>query len=394
MRVIGIVFLTFVLFMFTTGLTFSQPASASAERVVLFMIDGFHWQAPDKLKMPVFNSLIKEGTYIQQSYMIMPHHPTVGDYSKFNSCSFPNPMLHEGTVFIKSENKFLQESISPKYQSAFIVNTAAYRSVARGFTTAVMDPTLTDDAVVKQAMELLKHQDIRFMRIHLQTPGDLGTKISLMASDKPYARNIFGDGSPYVSSIENADKLLGQFIEFLKSSGTWNKTILIVTSDHGQSKIGWHPLFDEDSWVTPLVFVGPGIAKDRQLSYFEHTNIAPTIAWLLGVDAPNNDGGAGKVVKEIMQKTDISNYTPPAYIKTLNLQIKEFNILRAKMILAAEKNRRFSNIIASLENQNLTPEPFYHQDRITDWYKAGSVQHLIEANENILRQMRSELETK
>ena len=47
-------------------------------RVVLFMIDGMHHEAPQKLSMPVLNSLIKEGTYIQKSYMIIPHHPTVG----------------------------------------------------------------------------------------------------------------------------------------------------------------------------------------------------------------------------------------------------------------------------------------------------------------------------
>jgi hypothetical protein len=61
------------------------------------------------------------------------------------------------------------------------------------------------------------------------------------------------------------------------------------------------------------------------------------------------------------------------------------------MILAAEKERYLSNVIASLQNTNLTPEPFYDQDRITDWYKAGSTKHLIEANEKILQQMRKEL---
>jgi membrane-anchored protein YejM (alkaline phosphatase superfamily) len=385
-----LIFRTILIFFLMSGFTLAK--SQNPECVILFMIDGMNWKDPDTLKMPALNSLIKEGTYIQKSYVIMPHHPMVGDYSKFNSCSFPNPMLHEGTIFIKPENKFLQEVISPKYQTAFIVNTAAYRSVGRGFTTSIMDPSLTDDQVVAQAIALLKSQNPRFMRIHLQTPGDIGTNISLMEPDKePYARNIFGKGSPYVRAIENADKLLGEFVTFLKTSGKWNHTVLIVTSDHGQSKIGWHPLFDEDSWVTPLVFAGPGIARGRQLHYFEHTDLAPTIAWLMGVEAPNNDGGAGKVVKEIMQQTDASHYNPSMYIKTINTQIKEFNILRARMILAAENKRYFSNIIASLENTNLTPEPFYHQDRITDWYKSGSTEHLIEANEKILQQMRKEL---
>jgi predicted AlkP superfamily pyrophosphatase or phosphodiesterase len=386
MKVKAIVF-SILLLMGVTDASFPQPP----QRVILFMIDGFHWQAPSLLSMPVFNSLIKEGTYIEKSCMILPHHPTVGDYSKYNSCSFPNPMLQAGTVFIRPENKYIQEIFTGK-QTAIVVNTAAYRSVARGFTTQIMDPSLTDRQVVAQAMALLKQQDPVFMRIHLQTPGELGTFISLKTTpDQPYYRNIFGNGSPYVKAIEEADQLLGQFISFLKNEGKWEGTVLIVTSDHGQSRIGWHPLFDEESWVTPLVFVGPGIARGRVLPYFEHTDLAPTIAWLLGSEAPNKDGGAGTAVNEIMDNTDIKDYHPKMYIRTLNRQIKEFNILKARMILKAEKERFLSNMIAALENENLTPEPFYHQDRVTDWYKAGSFSHLIEANEKILQQMRNEL---
>lgn len=376
--------------LFMSSEIFAQ--NVKVDRVIVFMIDGMNWRVPEKLNMPVLNGLIKEGTYIQKSYMIIPHHPTVGDYSQFNSCSFPNPMFHEGTIFIKPENKFLQEKVSPKYQSAFVVNTAAYRSVGRGFTTAIMDPTLTDDQVVEQSIELLNSQNPRFMRIHLQSPGELGQAVVATSTpDKPYYRNIFGKMSPYVSAIENADKLLGQFVDFLKKSGKMEHTVLIVTSDHGQSIIGWHPLFDEESWVTPLVFTGVGIAKGRQLPYFEHTDIAPTIAWLLGVDAPNNDGGAGKAIKEIMEGVAISDYRPEMFIKTIDEQIKEFNILKSRLIIAAEKERYFSNVIASLENQNLTPEPFYHQDRVTEWYKAKTTKHMIEANEKILQQMRDQL---
>jgi hypothetical protein len=364
-------------------------------KVILFMIDGMHWEAPQKLNMPVLNSLINEGTYIQKSYMIIPHHPTVGDYSKFNSCSFPNPMLHEGTIFIKPDNKMIQEMISPKYQTAFVVNTTSYSSVGRGFSTCIMDNSISDDQVVGQAIALLKNQEnLRFMRVHLQTPGVKGVTIAMNSADKPYSRNIWGEGSPYVSAMENADKLLGEFIGYLKKSGKWESTVLIVTSDHGQSNVGWHPMLDEDSWSTPLVFAGNGIARGRRLSYFEHTDLAPTIAWLLGVDAPNHDGGAGKPVKEIMAECDASKYNPPMYIKTINEQIRLYSILSARMVLAAEKDNYMSNIISSLVNENLTPEPFYHQDRITDWYKAGSTEHLIEANQKILDKMQALLNLK
>ena len=364
----------------------------TTDRVVLFMIDGLHWETPQKLNMPFFNSLIREGAYVQKSYMIIPHHPTIGDYSKFNSCSFPNPMLHAGSVFMKPDNRMIQEVISPRHQTAFVVNVADYRTVSRGFTTSIMDPTLSDDQVVEQSIAILKNQNPVFTRIHLQSPGVEGrVGVYGSAPDKPYCRNIYGNGSPYAKAVEHADGLLGELIGFLKKSGKWERTVLIVTSDHGQSRIGWHPLFDEDSWITPFVISGPRVAKGRELSYLEHTDIAPTIAWILGINPPNSDGGCGKPVKELMQQYDAANYHPAMYIKTINQQIKEFNILKSRMILEAENKRYLSNIIASLENEILTPEPFYHHDRIMDWHKAGTVEHLIEANDKILKQMRADL---
>ena len=378
-----------VIFLFlvlcTTAATIAQT---NVKRVILFGIDGLHWEAPDKLNMPVFNSLIDQGTYIQKSYMIVPHHPKIGDYSQYNSCSFPNPVLHQGTIFLNPDNKMIQEVFSPGEQTAFVVNTTAYRSVGRGFSTSVMDADLSDDQVVEQAMKIMKTEKPVFMRIHLQTPGSRGYDISQSTPDKPYFRNIYGTNSPYIEAVENADKLLGKFVSFLKQSGLWNETVFIVTSDHGQCNMGWHPLFEEESWMTPLLFVGQGIAQGRRLSYFEHTDLAPTIAGLLGKDAPNRDGGAGIAIKAIMENSDPSGYHPNQYIKTLNQQIKEYNFLKAKMILASEDDHYFSIIIALLDNSFSSAGPFNDQDKILDWSKAGNTVSLVETNEKILEKMR------
>lgn len=362
--------------------------AADTTRVILFTIDGLHWRAPEKLRMPLFNALKEEGTYIRKSYMIIPHHPTVGDYSKYNSCSFPNPVLHQGTLFISPENRMLQETVSAHHQTAFVVNTPAYRSVARGFTTTIMDSHLSDKEVVDNAITLLEQQDFRFMRIHLQSPGTMGESVALHSADKSYSNNIWATGSPYVDAIENADKLLNRFVDYLKASGKWEHTILIVTSDHGQSNNGWHPMLDENSWTTPLLFVGKGIARQRELPYFEHTDLAPTILWLLNMEGMITNGGEGRIIKEINENVNSGEFDHPRHIKIINEQIREFAILHARMTLASEDNFALANFIASLDNQNLTPEPFYHQDRMMEWNKAGSIRHLIEANELILSRMR------
>lgn len=362
--------------------------AADTTRVILFTIDGLHWEAPAKLNMPVFNALKEQGTYVRKSYMIIPHHPTVGDYSKFNSCSFPNPVLHQGSLFISPENQMLQEVVSQNFPTSFVVNTTAYRSVARGFTTSIMDSHLTDNQVVDNAIALLEQQDFRFMRIHLQSPGIKGESVALHSADQPYSNNIWADGSPYIEAIENADILLGKLVSYLRDSGKWDDTILIITSDHGQSNNGWHPMLDENSWTTPLLFVGKGVARQRELPYFEHTDLAATILWLLDMNGIRVNGGEGRIIKGISDKIQFKGIDQPRYVKIINEQIKEYAILHARITIASETNFALANFIASLENQNLTPEPFYHQDRMMEWHTAGSIQHLIEANEVILSRMR------
>jgi len=366
----------------------SASGQSPAQRVVLFMIDGLHWEAPEKLEMPNFNRLAREGTSVRQSYMLIPHHPTVGDYSKHNSCSFPNPVLHQGTLFLSPQNKMIQEILSPAQQTAFVVNTAAYASVGRGFSTCIMDDTLTDDHVVETACDILKTQKPVFMRVHLQRPGQRGFDVSQSAPGQPYHRNIFAAQSPYAEAIENADRALGRFVQFLKGNGMWDGTVLIVTSDHGHSRVGWHPLFDEDSWMTPLVFVGDAIAAGRKLPYFEHTDLAPTIAGLLGKEGPARDGGAGVFIKQVLKGTDASGYVPREHIKTINRQIREYNFLRARLTLLSETDGHYGNVVALLDNGAII-KPFAHQDRILDWEKSGTTANLIEANEAVLKQIRA-----
>ncbi|MCK9160025.1 MAG: sulfatase-like hydrolase/transferase, partial [Bacteroidaceae bacterium] len=240
---------------------------------------------------------------------------------------------------------------------------------------------------------ILQDQRPVFMRIHLQAPGTRGYEISQSTPDKSYYRNIFGKDSPYVKAIENADILLGKFVSYLKKEKLLDSTVLVVTGDHGENKTGWHSLYNEECWRTPLLFVGADIAQGRKLPYFEQTDIAPTIAGLLGKDGPNHDGASGKFVKEILKNQEIFNYHPKMYLKKLDEQIRDFNFLRARLITLGKNDDSFINVAALLENSNFG-EPFYNQDRILDWYKAGTTEHLLEVNQKVLDRVRNILSKK
>lgn len=365
----------------------------SIERVIVFIIDGMHWQAPSLLGMTHYNALATAGTSVEKSCMIVPHHPTVGEYGQLHSTSFPNPVLQEGTIFVKKGNRMLQDTFGPAELTAFMANSKAYDSVTRGFDICEQYSGYTDEKLVKRSMELLDELPVRYMRIHLQTPGNEGRYLTMTSADKPYYRNIWGEGSPYAAAIKNADEQLGLFISFLEKKGWMNSTLLVVGGDHGQSVKGWHPVIDTDSALTPLLFYGPSIAGNRKLPYFEHTNISPTIAALMQKQPPNRDGGAGVFIEALLEGFNKPFPEYPRYIETINRQLNEYNALRARILIQAETDSYYSSLLTYLENELLTPEPFYHQDRFPEWHRAGSTKHLIEVNEQILDKMRKEIQT-
>lgn len=370
------------------NLSAAQPSHPAVRRVILFMIDGLHCQALDHVAMPVLGGLIPQGAYVPESWMIMPHHPTVGEYGRLHTTSFPNPVLMEGTVFLRPDCRFIQEAINPTGRTGFFVNSLAYSSISRGFGTLMQDPAASDEQVVEAAMAALRQTDFRFLRVHLQTAGNVGrTACAYGSEEQPFYRNIWGVGSPYASALTTGDRLLGRFVAFLKQEGKWEDTVFIFTSDHGQSAQGWHPVSDPDSWRTPLLFVGPGIAKGRRLAYAEHTDLAPTICSLLGTAPPNAGPGSGQPINAILADRADDSSANPRFIERVNRQNVEYLNCRALLQLASGRDSHYSSEVTLLENELCTPEPFYGMDRFLEWHRAGSTEHLLVANEKVLRQI-------
>lgn len=107
----------------------------------------------------------------------------------------------------------------------------------------------------------------------------------------------------YDAEIHAVDRSFGRWIDFLRSKGLLEKTILILTSDHGEEfgehgKVGWHShtLYEELLHV-PLIFRLPEarLAGTRLPLRVRSIDIAPTLLDLLGIAAPVNFEGRSLV---------------------------------------------------------------------------------------------------
>jgi arylsulfatase A-like enzyme len=95
----------------------------------------------------------------------------------------------------------------------------------------------------------------------------------------------------YYGMLAEVDDQLGRILSWLDATGNADDTIVVFTSDHGETlgdhyilhKLGW---FDS-SYHVPLIMRGPGIARGRTFeSFSEHVDVLPTICTLLDTEVP------------------------------------------------------------------------------------------------------------
>eukprot|EP00483_Globobulimina_turgida_P003798 UN03805 len=109
----------------------------------------------------------------------------------------------------------------------------------------------------------------------------------LHLDDVDHAGHEFNWGSyEYYQAIKAQDKRLETIINVLKMKNIYDKTMIILMSDHGG--IGnSHTEFVKESLFIPIIIVAPGIEKGKIYNEFIGINdIAPLVLNVLGVTLP------------------------------------------------------------------------------------------------------------
>src|SRR3954451_5610028 len=98
----------------------------------------------------------------------------------------------------------------------------------------------------------------------------------------------------YLANVTMIDEKLGEILEALETKGLLNNTIVIFTSDHGDT-LGDHG--QSQKWTmyeqvlrVPLVFWGAGLSKTGQAvtALVQHFDVGPTILDYAGVGIPEH----------------------------------------------------------------------------------------------------------
>jgi arylsulfatase A-like enzyme len=119
--------------------------------------------------------------------------------------------------------------------------------------------------------------------------------IALSEAERAYIRALY-DGD-----IRSADRQVGEFMAFLREIGIADRTLVVVTSDHGEEMGEEFPLYIgghghsllDNLLLVPLVIRDPtrDFAGKRITAQVRSLDVLPTVAELLGVELREDIGG-------------------------------------------------------------------------------------------------------
>jgi predicted AlkP superfamily pyrophosphatase or phosphodiesterase len=114
-----------------------------------------------------------------------------------------------------------------------------------------------------------------------------------------HAGHGFGWKSPeFFQAVEEVDGLIGNLLAALSEAGIREKTVVIMTADHGgKGKSHGSPTMEE--LEIPIIMVGPGIKRGHEITSPVNTyDTAATVAVLFGLKQP--EVWIGRTIRDAM----------------------------------------------------------------------------------------------
>jgi arylsulfatase A-like enzyme len=251
--------------------------------------------APEE-RTPALARLAREGvvleTAISPAPITLPSHATM-----FTGLDPSRHSVRDNAAYVLPESAFtLAEALSeagwrtfaavasvillPRFglDQGFETYDATGLAVTRG-----LEHERTADAVADAALKLVSGPEPFFGFVHFYDPH---------WPYRPPAELEQRFGDPYFAEIHLADRAVGRLLDALEREGRLERTIVVVTADHGESR-GEHGesthsvLLHEATQHVPLLFRAPGIEPRRAGGVIAAlADLMPTLLELLGVAVP------------------------------------------------------------------------------------------------------------
>ena len=268
------------------------PGNKSAEYALVITIDGLRPDAILKADAPNLKALIKKGSYSPTAKTVYPpktlpsHTSLVTGLAPKKHLTIINEWI-EGMGYTEFETIFTIAKEEGFSTSMFVgkdkLNFIAVPGSIDKLEVIEYNPTSIEE-ISESFISYMKDNMPKVTLIHFPEPDIPGHKEGWMSEE-------------YLNSIDRVDIELGKIVDSLKQAEIYEKTLLVITADHG-GKGDTHK--DDHPYVTtiPWLAVGKKVKQDYVIQ--EQVNIydtAPTVLKALGIKQPQNIDG--HVIEEI-----------------------------------------------------------------------------------------------
>ncbi len=113
----------------------------------------------------------------------------------------------------------------------------------------------------------------------------------------------------YREEVMFADRLLGRLVDKLKSEGIYDRSIIIVTADHGPRPSVRNPGPPHNKTPrVPLLIRAPGLDGRVSDVDYQHIDFGPTLTDILGLPSPNDTEGVSAFSEERPQREKVFHW--------------------------------------------------------------------------------------
>jgi predicted AlkP superfamily pyrophosphatase or phosphodiesterase len=271
---------------------------AGVEHVVVIGVDGLSPDGIRRAPTPRLHQLMREGAYTPHARGVMP---TVSSPNWASMIMGAGPEQHGVTSNAWEPDRFeiqptavgsggifptifgvLRQQRPAAKIACFHHWDGFARLFERGAADKVENPK-TAVETVERALAYIKKVKPQFTFIHLD--------------HVDHAGHEYGHGTPqYDTAVAEADRLIGLVIDGLRDAGLLDRSVVLVTSDHGGKGQG-HGGATMAELEIPWILYGRGVARGRELTTPVNTyDTAMTIAFVFELTPPK--GWIAKPVTE------------------------------------------------------------------------------------------------
>src|SRR5262245_47750054 len=254
-----------------------------------------------KVKTPAIDALAADGVVFERAYSHAPQ--TLPAHVSLLSGRLPfEHGVRDNVGFAVKENERLLPQLLRErgYATAGVASAFVLRKdtgIGRGFDyfDAEMPPAALDAAIGQVQRDGLQSETLAehwlgsntsrsFLFLHIYEP------------HKPYSPpERYAEYAPYDGEVAYSDEIVGKFIRYLKSHQLYDRSTIVLLSDHGEG-LGdhgeqEHGLFVYDEAVrVPLIIKQEGNAGAgrRVADLVQHIDLVPTILDLVKAPVPGN----------------------------------------------------------------------------------------------------------